>query len=529
MKKVYIILASLFIVVSGMSYAYFSTLNATGVKSDLSLKLVARNAGLIFSFQNEKSVVEILKGQDLFKKIIGADKTAAFDSLRTALNNPEVNAIFQDQNVFIGFYPGDKKNLDFMVSVQTNPEIEEALILERLTTARLPLKPYSTYFQFQLSDGSTYYMSMQKRVVLIATSAKLIDEVLTDEKKDAEDDFITFIQKSDRLSKNSLANLYMNYKQLPGLMKAITPYFNSGELSILNNQEAYARLSYNFSKDKVFYSGETQVFNAKSYFSLYSNLKPEKITLDKILPANTANFTIYAFGDYQAFHQSLQKWFISKQEDNNVQQKINRINQQYRLNLDDIFLKYINSQAITFQLENKQKLAAIKLNNGEKVEQLLLDLSDDYDENIRLLKESDLLYFYFGEPFKKFGKPYYLIIDDFIVLAPYASSLQDFKNSYQNNQLLIMDLTYRAVLKQLPSTANVLFYLNNKRSQNIIINTIYPSYYQQYRSDNSLKFFDGFVYQLSGDQGSFQTNILLNSKQAPVNMLIPDQDSLKLP
>lgn len=529
MKKIYIILATLFIVVSGMSYAYFSNLNAAGVKSDLSLKLVAKNAGLVFSFQNDKSVVELLQSQNLFSKIIGMDKTAALDSLRNALNIPEVNAMFQDQNVFIGFYPGEKKNLDFMISMQIDPEIEEASIRERLKTARLTLKSYSTYFQFQLPDSSTYYLSLQNRAVLIATSAKLIDQLLADKKKDAEDEFVTFIQKSDRLSKNSLASLYINYKQLPGLMKSITPYFNRGELSILNNQEAYARLSYNFSKEKVYFSGETQVFNTNSYFSLYANLKPEKMALDKILPANTANFTLYAFGDYRIFHHALQKWFISRKEEKNVREKINGINQQYRLNLDDIFLKYINSQAVTFQLENKQKLAAIKLNNGDKVEQLLLDLSDDYDGNIRLLKEPDLLYFYFGEPFKKFNKPYYLILNNYLVLAPYASSLQDLQNNYQNNELLIMDRTYNEVLKQLPSTANILFYMDNKRSQNITINTIYPTYYNQFRSNDGLKFFDGFVYQLSGDQGSFQTNLLLNSRHAPVDSLTTNRDSLKRP
>lgn len=529
MKKIYIILATLFILVSGMSYVYFSNLNSAGLRSDMSLKFVAKNAGLVFSFHNEKSVVEILKGQSLFNKIMGADKAAAFEALRTTLDNTEVNGLFQDQNVFIGFYPGKKKDIDFVISMQINPALEENALWARLKIANLTLKPRSTYFELQLQDSSTYYLSMQKRVVLIANSASLIEEALSDTKKDAEDEFIAFIQKNDRLSKNSLANLYINHKKMPGLMKSITPYFNRGELSILNNQEAYARMTYNFSKEKVYFSGETQVLNAKSYFSLFTALKPEKIALDKILPANTANFTLYAFGDYQLFHKSLQKWFIERQEEKNVRARINGINQQYRVNLDDIFLKYINSQAITFQLENKQKLAAIKLNDGDKVEQLLLDLSNEYDENIRMLKEPDLLYYYFGEPFKKFEKPYYLILNNCLIVAPYASSLKDFRNSYQNSQLLIEDRMYNEVLKQLPSTANILFYLNNNRSQDIIINTIYPDYYRQYRSDDGMKFFNGFVYQLSGDQGSFQTNILLNSKHALLDSVAVNLNSLKLP
>jgi hypothetical protein len=513
MKKIYIILATLVIVISGMSYMYFSALNKAGVQADKSLELVSKNAVLVFSFQNDKSVRNILDGQELLSKLIGEAKTDALKALKGNLDRQETTTLFQGQDIFVGVYSGEQKKLELMIGVQLHPDATEKMVAAQFQRTGLVLKPYSSYYQIQTGDH-TFYVLQKKRVVLIATAASVIDNLIANQKSDTQKDFVSFIQKNDRLAKNSLANLYIDFRQIGPFMKAVTPYFNRGELTILNRQEAFARLSYNFSKEKVFFSGETKVMNADSYFSIFAKHKPEKVTLDKVLPASTASFTLYAFGDYKAFHRNLQEWFATIKEGQNIRQKIATINDKYRLNLDGIFLNYTNSQAVTFQLQNKQKLAAVQLTNGEKLEQLLLDLSDDYDGDIRLLKEPDLLYYYFGAPFKSFKKPYYLIINNYMILAAYPSSLIDFRNSYQDNKLLTLDKTYTEVLTQLPTNANILFYLNNKRAQNSILNNVYSDFYDHIRSENGLKAFDGFVYQLSGDQGSFQTNMLFTTKPA---------------
>lgn len=529
MKKIYFILATLVILISGMSYMYFSTLNKAGVQADVSLDLVSKNAGLIFSFQNDKGVRNILSGQDLLNNLVGEEKVTALKDLQADLQQKALAPFFEGQDVYLGIYPSEENKLDFMVAVQLNPDANEKTLAASLTGIGLTLKPYSTYQQVQLSNKQTYYILIQQRVVLIANASSVIDKLIASPKNNTESDFIDFIQKSDRLAKNSLANLYINFKLLGPLMKSITPYFNRGELEILTKQHAYARLTYNFSKEKVFFSGENKILNTDSYFSLFAGLKPEKIELDKVLPANTASYTLYAFGDYKTFHTGLQKWFARRNEEKNVQDKIKAINDKYRLNLNELFLRYTNSQALTVQLQNKQKLAVVKLNSGEKVEQLLLDLSDDYDGEIRQLKEPDLLYYYFGAPFKSFKKPYYLVINNYIIFAAYPSSLLDFRNSYQANKLLILDQTYAQVYKQLPSSANILFYLNNRRAQNIIINTIYPAYYDQFRSERGLKAFDSFVYQLSGDQGTFQANVLFTTPPAKPEAEGLESDDLQAP
>lgn len=525
MKKIYLIITALVILISWMVYLYFSSLNKNSNQSDQSLRLVSREAGMIFSFQQDKSVLDILKGQELFNKLIGTQKTEALKSLQESMGTPFLNSMIQSQQVYIGFYPGKQRNLEFMLAVMINPEIKDNSIITRIQKNKIDIKPIGQFYEFGTMDGIKFYLTLKDRVLVVASAPELILGLENPATNDNGQSFLNFIQKNDRLAKNSLASLYLNFKRLPGLMKSVTPYFNRGDLAQLNQQNGYARLSYNFSKEKVFFSGETKVENANSYFSLFQSIKPEKIIIDKILPDNTASYTLYSFGNIKSFNTGLRSWFKAKKEDEKIQKQIEALNQKYRLNLDGIFPVYSGTQGVTFQLQDKQKLAAINLVNGDKVGQLLLDLSEDYDGDIRLFKEADLLYYYFGEPFKSFKRPYYVIMDNHIIFAPYASSLMDFKNKYQANKLLILEDAYAEVYSQLPLTSNILFYLNNKRAQNIVVSTIYPEFYNHYRKNSGLNEFDSFVYQLGGDTGSFQTNILFSTDKS----LQKPGDEVKVP
>jgi hypothetical protein len=113
---------------------------------------------------------------------------------------------------------------------------------------------------------------------------------------------------------------------------------------------------------------------------------------------------------------------------------------------------------------------------------------------------------------KLFKKPFYAIVDNFIVVANTPGAIQQFLEKYNANRLLINNDAYTRIFDQLSNTANILFYVNNSLSQSLVIDNLYADYYPHYRDKNGLKNFDSFIYQLSSDQTSFQTNLFLNTK-----------------
>jgi hypothetical protein len=517
MRKIYITLCVLLVILAGMSYLYFSGLNAISNKSDLSLRMASRNAAMVFSIQNNKSVLDLLKVQELFNNLIGRNKVALLDALKSKiLSKSTLNDLIADQNIYISVFPGSGKNLDLLLTVQLNSPANDEILFKALQTSNINLKRLNSIYEITLSDSIPIYLGIEKKILVLSTSPRLLIETINSKPSKTENLFIDFIGKHDRMARNSLASLYINYNKVSGLLKAITPHATSSAFAVLNKQDSFAHLSYNFSKERIFFNGETTLNDVDSYYTLFTDLKPEKILLDKDLPSNTASYALYCLGDYAKWHKTLNTWFSKRKEDKKKQARINDINAKYHLNLDDTFPKYASSQFVTFQLTSKEKLAAISLSNGDKLSQLLLDLSDTYAGEIKLLKESDLFYYYFGEPLANFKRPYYVIVNNVMFLSNTPASLTQLLSKYNNNDLLIQNKSYTRIFDQLPNTTSIIFYINNARAQGIAINTLHPTYYPHLRDPRGLKIFDSFIYQLSGDKDRFQTNLMLNTKEVPV-------------
>jgi len=325
-----------------------------------------------------------------------------------------------------------------------------------------------------------------------------------------ENPFTEYIKQNNLLNKNVLAHLYINFNQAPLLLKNIIAGNINGEISLLNNQNSFASLNYNFSKEKILFNGNTEITANDNYLKLFENVAAQSISITNLLPSNTANYAVYAYDEYKNWFKKLQDWQTIKGETKKIAWVINSVKDEYRVDLNSIFLPYVKNQFISFQLSTSEKLGAIALSNGEKVKQLLLDVSADYNDEIKIFKSSDILYNFFGEPFKKFGRPYYTIIDNNLVFANNASTVQAFLTSYKNNRLLIQTPKYINALNQISTSSNIGYYISTNNSSDIFRNNILLPFYKHLRADSGLKNFDTFYYQMSADKNKFITNMLLN-------------------
>lgn len=504
MKRIIITIGILLIGIVVMAYLYFSNLNRENSVNDLSLNVVTTKAAIIFSFDNDKSFYEILKGQDLFEHLLGETKSAQLKSLKENLvAQPEISNLIDGQKVYIGIIPGKDNEVDFLISTQLKQAIDLSLILNK----KNKITPIQNVYQLTFPDSSTVFVGVKDRLVLLSNVAEHLQKIIKEEKpKDL--NFANYIKANSRFNKNTLANLYLNFNTMPALLKKILNTNLNGELAIFNQQDGYAAFSYNFSTEKLLFYGSTSLNNAGSYYKLFENLPDQKITINTILPEKTANYIIYTVSNYSEWHKGLTQLMASRKEEEKINKNIATIHQKYGLDLAQVFPKYFKNQFTVFQLSTGEKFGAIALSNGEKVAQLLLDLSTDYAPEIKVFKEPGIIYNYFGDPFKKFEKPFYTIIDNYLVIANNASSIQVFLNNYKNDALLISNAAYQNLNNQL-SAATISFYVNNKNSNTIFGRNLKQPYYKQYQSKTGFNEFDAFSYQLSGDNGKFLSNLLL--------------------
>jgi hypothetical protein len=522
MKRIYITLGILLLGVIAMAYLYFSNLSTETNANDLPLNAVAKKASIIFSFDNDKSFYEILSGQDLLQNLLGEEKSETLASLRTNLiTHEEIFGELEGQKIYIGVLPGLANTVDFLISTQLKSTIDASKILSQLKSKNVLVTNLKDIYQLTFSDSTTCFVGIKNKLVLVSNSSLAVQNSLSNQP--LEKGFAEYLKANSRFNKNTLANLYLNFNKMPLLLKNILNSSLTGELHIFNQQNTYAAFSYNFSKEKLLFNGNT-VINDNNYFNLFAEIPEQKINISNILPTQTANYTIYAVNDYADWRKKLIALQTTRKESEQLNKKVTYINQTYRLDLEQIFNKYCNKQFVSFQLNTGEKFGAIALTNGEKLNQLLLDLSAEYATDIRIFKEGNIPYLFFGDPFKKFERPFYTIIDNYLVMANNASSINSFLNSYRNGNLLINDENYRVLSDQISNSATVSFYINNKNSNDIFSRNLKRLYYKQYQSKSGFKNYDAFSYQLSGDNGKFLSNILLY-KRPEKNLLT---DTLKI-
>jgi len=521
MRKIYILLVFLMLGVAGMAYLYFSNLGKEANASENSINLVAASAPIIFTFESDKSFYEILSGQDITDNILGTEKRNLLSALReNVIKNNEINQLIDGEKIVIGFLAGEKNNsVDFVMATQTTKAIIDPA---QLTKLKLPLTKVGDFYEVKFGDSAKLYLTINKQSILFSNSlASLAKTAKIDQEQ--KNNFANYIKQNIQVNKNTLANVYINYASLPSLLKNILNTNLIGELNVFNKQETFAALSYNFGSDKLLLNGYTDIQNPKNYFKLFEDQKEQKITIDQLFPDQTANYTVFTINDYKKWSSALYNLQKENKEADKIEQQRKAINEKYRIDLHQTFPQYFNKQLAVLQLKSGEKLGIIEIKNGDKLGQLLLDLSSEYAPDIRIFKEAYLLANFFGEPFKRFERPFYTIIDNHFVLANYASTLQVFLNSYQNDRLLASTQDYNHFKDQTSSAATIAFYINNKNSNDIFGKNLKTPFYKQYQSKAGFKEYDAFGYQLSADNGKFLSNMLLLKKQTKNEL-----DSLKI-
>lgn len=512
MKRIYIILSVLLLGIIAMVYVYFSNLNTEANANDLSLNAATANSGVIFSFENDKSFYDILSGQDLFGPLLGETKMAALKSLKENLIDlPQINSLFAGQKIYVALVAGANNSIDLTISSQVKSSHKKDLSLANLGLKNINFKQKGNIYELNFADSTTCFLAFEGQLVIASNTMEAIQQSLQT-KGTASQSFVDYIKANSRFSKNTLASLYLDFNKIPSLLKQVLSNNLTGELNLFNKQNSFAALNYNFSREKLLFNGSTVVNNPSSYFQLFAKVPEQKISINTIIPEKTANYCLYTINDYGNWRKNLNIWLAQQSDKEKTGKMVDNIKQKYGIDLDQIFPKYFKNQLAVFELNTGEKFGAIALSDGEKVDQLLLDLSASYSPDTRIFKEAYIPYNYFGEPFKKFERPFYTIIDNYLVMANNASSIQVFLNNYKNNELLINDEGYKGLSDQLSSSSTISFYVSHKNSNDIFGRNLKAPYFKQYQSKDGLKVYDSFCYQLAGDNGKFLTNLLLYKK-----------------
>jgi hypothetical protein len=512
----------------GITVTYFKNLNPPGKRSGKVMADIPADASLIFEYKNDGSFYDIFKGSILLTTLIGEQRTDELINLKNnLLDNPQLSPLFEGGSIFISLHPQAQGiGTDFLITATGNDKLPG--YIEKL--AQRPDSSGMIIHDLKIGGkpGFNIYLNRVKRSLFLVAdgdnnisasfSKALVEETVAYRDKKHEN---VFMQLSDQQNANSVANLYVNYLQLAPLFDRL---FKSGNVDIFRTFRqlpAGGALTLNYKTDALMFNGISRVQDAnnKSYLGLFRYQQPAENHLKDIFPSTTAYSINFAVSDPVKFENNLFQWQIQSGYSNEKAQIFNRIKKETGVELTKVFMDMLSNEFAVITTKYQEKIALVKIKNGLQLRPFMVNISTMVTEDMGQFNYDKLPFYLLGDAFSIFRRPFFMIVDNYLMICNSQEGLSGYYNNYTKGNLLSNNEEYRRFDNLQAERSNVSFFVHFKNAGQLLKSDLKPEYAAAFATDKAgWNNYYAAAYQFTASENNFYTNFYMR-----VNM----PDSLK--
>ena len=517
MKIILGITTVLLLAVFSVAYLYFSNLTGDSRSNDKTLAGIPADASVIFNFSNDRSLYEIFKDYPVFDAITGEKKKKELSWLKSLLlNNRDLYNTTQGQKVFLSFHPMSADSLQYLWVMPLQEDLKLAEIQEVLTkhdNNQIKITAGSGVSLLEIKnsaiDGS-FYIGIDRGIAKGSFSKTLLLESLDKNGKKISKEFIKEINDVMLKDDDALASLFINHNE-PGFLKVFFKQNPNGNFGLFSSFAAYSSLHLNYKSDALMFNGLTRITDRHDgYLNLFLKQKPVKNTIKRIIPYNLSNAICYGLSDYNLFNTGLKRLFRIRKELSTLDEQMTLITTETGINTDRDIKKLWGHEFGNIQLSTFENLAVIRISNGRQLQFFLEPLSAFYSDAVRKMNYENLFYYYFGDPLKKYSKPFFAVTDNLVIISNSPGTVQRFLNDYNTDRLLYNNESFTRFDQLVADQSNVSFLLQLSNSENLLKSLLKKEYSPVFNSkEYGFKDFYGVSYQLTSNADYFFTNFYL--------------------
>ncbi|PWG80868.1 DUF3352 domain-containing protein [Pararcticibacter amylolyticus] len=515
MRKIIILSSVLLIIIAFLAVRYFSVISVSNNNNAKVLKYIPYDAAVVMSFNNDESFYDIFRNYELFNAVLGESRASELTQLKTLLlEQPAIKELTQQQKIFVSFHPQKADSVDMLFSMALSKKISpdkffstgiKGVSVKSETTPRL----YSLKFS---AVNRPFFLFISDDLVSASFSKDLLLRVSDPESRKISQDFVDEIDENSSKKLSSPVSLFVNHTTLPGFLASFTRGKPDGNSALLKKLKGISSLNMNFKHNALMFNGiSTPDTSELAYLNLFLNQRPVLNQLKNLLPDNTANSILFAFSDYKKFHTRLLRYINKRGDLKRLQSQIKLIRNQSGVNIETDIKPFISNEFALIETKTRENLGIVKLSNGTKVNFTLKLISQQASDNIARFNNSNLLYYYFGDPFKSFVRPYFTVIDNYLIVSNSQSVIQNYLNDYSGGRFISKTKEYAEHDQLVANKSNILYFINTKNSEHIINRVLKKGYAGMFANDHyEIKNFYGLSWQWSSDKNHFQVNLYAN-------------------
>jgi hypothetical protein len=330
------------------------------------------------------------------------------------------------------------------------------------------------------AKNSHIYMSIPGSNLIVSFTKKLITASLDTRKSGQSPAKDTFEKAADELESGGIVRVFLNYGMLPALIGC---YSGTNEyVNHLSRELKTTSLTLSVDGDLIFAKGHTYVDDSvESYLKTLSISGKGSTEIAEIAPQRTSFYLGFGFSSFAEFFRNFEK---NLQKDvaeyTTYRNNLKQVEDYLSINLQTEFIDWVGDEVALFELQSSGKgldnevalvLKAYDIEKARKdldhIEKMVrrktpvkFKAVDHRGYKINYLSMKGLFKVLLGKFFARYDKPYYTVINNFVIFSNHPQTLESIVDDYLDKKTLARSQEFRDFRKQFDDESSVFAYVN---------------------------------------------------------------------
>lgn len=390
------------------------------------------------------------------------------------LKNKRIFNWLGDRETLISAHPFGERSYDFLFTVKVEKALRNSLgglISEKLLKAqgfRITERTFMAHKVIEVYDSkdrSTLYLSVVGDFLICSYRNDILEKSITASQHPHFALKTDFIQVFESTPSSGKVRLYIQYALLDVFLKCYIhePDENIKTLSQLLGNGGYA---LNIQQDDWYLKGNTSMQDSiESYLAAFLRSGKAKRQAQNYISNRSAVMIAMGFESFDKFHDELLKGFQKKPDQLAAyEQGIKQIEQLLNIHVKDDLLGWIGNEIAFTQMrpspysrqyddvavfikatseqQAKEKLGLIDRQIKKRTPAKIKSLAYK-NHQIHYLDIKGFFRLFFGKLFSKMERPYYVIVDDWVIFSQSPRTLIGIIEDIESGRTLNKDETYQ--------------------------------------------------------------------------------------
>ncbi|MCU0450776.1 MAG: DUF3352 domain-containing protein [Bernardetiaceae bacterium] len=494
-----------------------------------------------------------LRGQPYFAQL-----TATAHQLNERIaQNPNLAKLVGSRTVLVSAHPYPRTGYEFLFTVDLGEASRFRFVEDLWTKISLPnyvisSSNYNGFIINGFSDkktGETVHVAFVGNLLLASYQSLLVKAAIDQREQPTLADDPHWQQLTSEVGGGGLFKCYLQYAQLPALAQTYSPGPNEW-VNMLQRDLSFSGLSFEPEDggQLLVLQGYTHLQDSlDSYFKATLRAGRGRLGAQRVIPQGAAYYLSFAFADFPTFFNHAEQIYlkdpVAGAEYRNGVQSLERL---LKINLKDHFVSWVGDEVALVQTQPQgqgrtdEMAAVLKVADLDKARENLAFIEEqvrkrtpgkftgvDYQGyQIRYLAIKDFFRLLLGKLFAKLDKPYYTLIDNYVIFSNHPETLKRIIRDYQAGQTLAQDADFDAFLDNFNTSSSVFAYVQTPMLYNLLPGLVARETWSSVRQNRPyVVSFSQIGFQLGGNDDRFDTKMAVrfdSTRAAPPSVLVAD-------